>query len=222
MSASADSPTADSPKEAVGLNGSNDARSGEEEAWGEYVGRRAPNIITALRLLAVPFFVFLLIDPTPRANLWATVIFIFASVTDWLDGYIARLYKAESILGTLLDPLADKILVMAALVMLAASPAVARIPAWMVVVLLAREFLVSGLRSLAAVRGTVVPASRWAKHKTAWTFAAIVFLLINEPYTILGVLVDFHNSVIVFLWIAMIYSLGTGAHYAMSLRKMFI
>ena len=113
--------------------------------------------------------------PRPQSNLWATAIFIIASLTDWLDGYIARLYQAETILGTLLDPLADKVLVMAALVMLAAAPSGPRVAAWMVVVLLAREFLVTGLRSLAAVKGTVVPASRWAKHKTAWTLIAIIF-----------------------------------------------
>ena len=86
-----------------------------------------------MRLLAVPVFVFLLIDPTPASSLWATGIFIAASVTDWLDGYLARIYHAESILGTLLDPLADKILVMSALVMLASVTTEPRVPAWMVV-----------------------------------------------------------------------------------------
>lgn len=190
--------------------------------WSEEVGRRAPNIITFLRILVVPVFVFLLIDPTPESNLWATVIFIFASLTDWLDGYIARLYHAESILGTLLDPLADKILVMAALVMLAAIPSGPRVAAWMVVVLLARELIVTGLRSLAAVQGTVVAASRWAKHKTAWTLIAIICLLIDEPFHLFGVLVNFHLSGTVFLWIALVLSVGTGIDYAVKLRRMFI
>lgn len=189
--------------------------------WSDEVGKRAPNVLTFLRILAVPLFVFLLIDPTPQANLWATAIFIVASLTDWLDGYIARIYKAESILGTLLDPLADKVLVMAALVMLASGSSEPRVPAWMVVVILAREFLVSGLRSLAAVKGTVVPASRWAKHKTAWTMVAIVFLLVHEPYKIFSMLVNFHLAGMVFLWLALFFTVTTGVDYAIKLRKMF-
>lgn len=192
------------------------------ERWSNQIGRRAPNVLTVLRLLAVPVFVILLIDPTPQGNLWATAVFIIASLTDWLDGYIARLYDAESILGTLLDPLADKILVMAALVMLAAVPSEPRVPAWMVVVLLSRELIVTGLRSLAAVKGTIVPASRWAKHKTAWTLFAIICLLIDEPYNFFGMLVNFHISGMVFLWIALFFSVTTGIHYAVKLRAMFL
>ena len=184
-------------------------------------GKRLPNILSVLRLLAVPVFVLLLIDPTPQSRLWASGIFMVASITDWLDGYIARVYKAESILGTLLDPLADKVMVMAALVMLAASPHEPRVPAWMVVVLLAREFLVTGLRSLAAVKGMVVPASRWAKHKTAWTLLAIVFLLVDEPYDVFSQPVNFYIAGMVFLWIAVLYSVGTGVDYAVKLRKVF-
>ncbi|MCC6220919.1 MAG: CDP-diacylglycerol--glycerol-3-phosphate 3-phosphatidyltransferase, partial [Deltaproteobacteria bacterium] len=170
--------------------------------WTREVGRRAPNLITVLRLLAVPVFVILLVDPTPQSSIWATVIFIFASITDWLDGYLARLFHAESILGTLLDPLADKILVMAALIMLSSIKTEPFVPAWMVVLLLSREMVVTGLRSIASIKGTVVAASRWAKHKTAWTMVAIVFLLIREPYEVFGILVDFHFSGMVFLWIA--------------------
>ena len=185
------------------------------------VGHRLPNILTALRLLAVPLFVILLIDPTPQSRLWAAFIFMLASITDWLDGYLARIYEAESILGSLLDPLADKILVMAALVMLAASPHEPRVPAWMVVTLLAREFLINGLRSLAAIKGVVVPASRWAKHKTAWTLLAIVFLLVDEPYTVFGHQVNFFLAGMVFLTIALLYSVGTGIQYSIKLKGVF-
>lgn len=185
------------------------------------VGKKLPNILTILRFLLVPVFVILLIDPTPSMGVWAMLLFVFASFTDWLDGYIARIYKAESILGTLLDPLADKILVMAALVMLAAVPFEPRVPAWMVVVLLGREFMVTGLRSLAAVQNIVVPASNLAKHKTAWTFIAIVSLLIKETHEVFGVLVDFHFSGMIFLWLAMILSIVSGVQYAMHLRKLF-
>ena len=199
---------------------SNDSQN--SEPWQDQVGKKLPNLLSILRILAVPIFVFLLIDPTPTSRLWATFIFVVASITDWLDGYIARAYKAESILGTLLDPLADKVLVMAALVMLAAVPAEPRVPAWIVVVLLAREFLVTGLRSLAAVKGTVVPASRWAKHKTAWTIIAIIALLVDEPYVVFGLLVNFYLAGMVFLWIALILSVATGLDYAVRLRKVFL
>jgi CDP-diacylglycerol--glycerol-3-phosphate 3-phosphatidyltransferase len=194
----------------------------EEDSLNDSIGKRIPNFLTALRILAVPVFVYLLIDPTPSKTLWATGIFMFASFSDWLDGYIARLYKAESILGTLLDPLADKILVTSALVMLCAAPEPHRVPAWIVVLLLSREFVVTGLRSLAAVKGTVVPASRWAKHKTAWTLLAICCLLIKENYQLFGSLINFYQAGMIFLWIAVIYSIGTGAQYAIALRKMFV
>lgn len=189
--------------------------------WSDEVGKRAPNVLTAMRLLAVPVFVFLLINPSPSKDLWATAIFLAASVTDWLDGYLARIYKAESILGKMLDPLADKILVSAALIMLAAVPGGGRVPAWIVVVLLSREFIVTGLRSIASLKGVVVPASRWAKHKTAWTFLAVTCLLIHSPYYIFGVLVDFQFSGTIFLWIALFLSVFSGANYAISLRRFF-
>lgn len=187
--------------------------------WSNGIGKRAPNFLSFLRLLVVPLFVFLMIDPTPLSSLWATGLFIIASVTDWFDGYLARIYKAESSLGKLLDPLADKLLVMSALVMLAATPFSARVPAWIVVVLLGRDMIVGGLRSVAAVNGIIVAASRWAKHKTAWTMLAIVFLLIDEPYNVLGLKVYFHAAGMVFLWIALFFSVVTGVAYAISLRK---
>ncbi|MCB0359203.1 MAG: CDP-diacylglycerol--glycerol-3-phosphate 3-phosphatidyltransferase [Bdellovibrionales bacterium] len=189
--------------------------------WSDDWGRRAPNILTIGRMLAVPVFVVLLINPTPQSSLWATAIFVIASVTDWLDGYLARLYQAESILGKLLDPLADKVLVTAALVMLAAVPFDPRVPAWMVVVLLSRELIVTGLRSIAAIRQTVVPAAEWAKHKTAWTMIAIVFLLIHEPYHVGGMLIDFHFAGMFFLWIALVLSLLSGYAYAIQLREIW-
>ncbi len=191
------------------------------DSYHNYIGKQLPNILTMLRILAVPVFVMLLIEPSPGMGMWAMIIFVTASFTDWLDGYIARLYNAQSILGTVLDPLADKILVMAALVMLVAVPAHPRVPAWIVVALLSREFVVTGLRSLAAIQGVVVPASELAKHKTAWTFIAIVCLLIKEPYELYDTLIDFHLSGMIFLWIALIISVVSGVQYAINLRSVF-
>lgn len=191
-----------------------------QSTWSDEVGKRAPNYLTFLRFLLVPVFVLLMVDPTPHTSLWATVLFIFAAFTDWLDGYLARVFQAESILGKVLDPLADKILVTAALVMLVQAPQ--HVPSWMVVVLLSREMVITGLRSLAALKGIVVPASELAKHKTAWTFIAIVALLIGEPYFFFGVLVDFYRSGLVFLWIAMILSVVSGAQYTVQLKSVFL
>lgn len=201
---------------------SNQEAKAADSHWSDEVGKRAPNILTGLRFLLVPVFVILLIDPTPPASLWATIIFIFAALTDWLDGYLARLYHAESILGTVLDPLADKILVMAALVMLTAVPEDQRVPAWMVVVLLSREMIITGLRSLAAIQSIVVPASELAKHKTAWTFIAIVSLLIGDTYEIFGHVIDFHLAGMVFLWIALVLAIVSGFEYGVRLRKIFL
>lgn len=186
------------------------------------IGKSIPNTLTFIRILIIPVFVLLLIDPSPYYSLWATLIFILASFTDWLDGYIARAFDAQSILGTMLDPLADKILVMAALIMLAANVNEPRVPAWIVVTLLSREFLVTGLRSLAAVKGIVVPASEIAKHKTAWTFIAIVCLLIKEPYKVFNTLIDFHRAGITFLWIALLLSVFSGFKYLYDLKRVFV
>jgi len=186
------------------------------------MGKKIPTALTLARILLVPVFVFLLIDPSPHYGLWATSIFVLATFTDWLDGYVARAFDAQSILGTLLDPLADKILVMAALIMLTANSSEPKVPAWMVVALLSREFMVTGLRSLAAVKGIIVPASEMAKHKTAWTFIAILCLLIKEPYKVFDTLIDFHRAGIVFLWISLVLSVVSGIQYAINLKQIFL
>jgi CDP-diacylglycerol---glycerol-3-phosphate 3-phosphatidyltransferase len=105
--------------------------------------------------------------------------------------------------------------------MLAALPPGYGVPAWMVVVLLSREMIITGLRSLAALQGIVVPASESAKHKTAWTFIAIIALLIEAPGNFFGMAVDFHKSGMVFLWIALIFSVHSGMQYAIRLRHVF-
>jgi CDP-diacylglycerol--glycerol-3-phosphate 3-phosphatidyltransferase len=189
--------------------------------WSEIVGKKAPNLLTFFRILLVPVFVWLMADATSTRTTYAAVVFIIASVTDWMDGYIARLFKAESIIGVLLDPIADKVLVTAALVMLAASPGPIRIPAWIVVLLLAREFLVSGLRSLAGVKGIVVPASLAAKYKTAFTLIAIILLLL--PFSILvgDKQYSCHSIGMFALYLALCLSLFSGFDYAVKLRRLF-
>lgn len=183
--------------------------------------RLVPNLLTSLRVLLVPILVVLLIRPTPSSNIWAVMLFIAASVTDWIDGYIARAFNAHTVFGKLLDPLADKILVMAALVMMASASPVPRVPAWMVVLILSREMIVTGLRSLAAFYGVVVPASLLAKHKTFWMMAAIPLLLLNRPYDIFFCVIDCHKLGMVFLWAALLYSIISGIGYAARLCTLF-
>lgn len=174
--------------------------------------KQIPNLLTAFRFLVIPFFVYLLAFPSKSNLLWAGVVFILASITDWLDGYIARLYDAESILGKLLDPLADKVLVMAALVMLSSSK-IAFIPAWLVVLLLSREFLVTGLRSLAAVKGVVVAASKLAKFKTATMMIALILLFLTPLSSY------FKSLGLITLWISAVISVVSGMQYAVRFRS---
>ena len=137
--------------------------------------RNVPNILSLARLLVtVPLVVLILIN-TPAAYLWATALFAAGSITDTLDGRIARRYKLVSNLGVFLDLTADKVYVAAALV---AFTQVAVVPAWITIVIITREFIVSGLRSLAAAQGVVIPAGRWGKQKTLLTLVAMGGILL--------------------------------------------
>jgi CDP-diacylglycerol---glycerol-3-phosphate 3-phosphatidyltransferase len=145
--------------------------------------QRLPNWLTFLRLFLIPLFVFLMHDPSPSMELASACVFVVAALTDVFDGMIARRFSAVSDLGKLLDPLADKILVMSALVMLVAqrSDISGRpwIPGWWVVLILAREIWVTGLRGVAASRGIVVAANDTGKVKSVFQMVAIVFLLLR-------------------------------------------
>lgn len=146
--------------------------------------QQLPNYITYLRLALIPVFVVLMIEPTETMVSLALLVFVFASLTDYIDGYLARRFGAVSDFGKLLDPIADKILVMAALVMLVAQRSMmygeSWVPGWMVVLVLARETWVNGLRSVAAAQGVVVAASKTGKIKSALQMAAIVLLLLHD------------------------------------------
>ena len=143
-----------------------------------------PNMLTYVRLLLIPIFVYLLMDPS-RTMIYAAIgIFVFASLTDYLDGVLARSFNAVSDTGKLLDPVADKILVMAALVMLVSLKTTEVgepwVPVWMVVLILARETWVTGLRSVAASQGVVMAAGQAGKWKSFLQMVAIVFLLLHQ------------------------------------------
>ena len=134
-----------------------------------------PNKLTMFRVILIPFFVvFLLVDITPVDKWIALAVFIIASLTDMLDGKIARKYNLVTNFGKFMDPLADKLLVCSALVCLVA---VDRIPAWMVIVIIAREFIISGFRLVASDNGVVIAASYWGKFKTVSQMAMVILLI---------------------------------------------
>lgn len=135
-----------------------------------------PNKLTVLRVLMVPFFVFfMLTDAGGAANKWiALAIFCVASLTDLLDGKIARARNLVTNFGKFMDPLADKLLVCSAMICLIPS---GMLDAWIVIVIIAREFIISGFRLVASDNGTVIAASYWGKFKTVFQMAMIIVLI---------------------------------------------
>jgi len=134
-----------------------------------------PNGLTVFRILLVPVLVAALLSTSPGGDLVAAGIFALASFTDALDGYIARRQRTVTAFGKLMDPLADKLLITAALVALVSLN---RLAAWVAMVIIAREFAVTGLRLLAAEQGQVIPASVWGKVKTTAQIAAVLALIV--------------------------------------------
>lgn len=134
-----------------------------------------PNKLTMFRVILIPFFVvFLLVDITYVDKWIALGIFIVASLTDLLDGKIARKYNLVTNFGKFMDPLADKLLVCSALICLVALE---RIPAWMVIIIIAREFIISGFRLIASDNGVVIAASYWGKFKTTFQMVMICLMI---------------------------------------------
>ena len=140
-----------------------------------------PNKLTLLRVLMIPFFVGVLLLDGGNSQMLrnvAAAIFIVASLTDLLDGMIARKYNLVTNFGKFMDPLADKLLVCAALICLVE---LGQLPAWMVIVIISREFIISGFRLVAVEQGIVIAASYWGKFKTTFQMIAIVLLVVRLP-----------------------------------------
>jgi CDP-diacylglycerol---glycerol-3-phosphate 3-phosphatidyltransferase len=137
-----------------------------------------PNVLTLLRIVAVPVLVVVLLGAIPGDDAVAAAVFALAALTDGLDGYIARSQGSVTTFGKLMDPLADKLLIVAALVSLVSLD---RLQAWVAMVIIARELAVTGLRSLAAERGVVIAASWLGKVKTALQVAAVFALIVVNP-----------------------------------------
>lgn len=171
-----------------------------------------PNKLTLLRVILVPFFVFfLLTDFVPGSKIIALAIFIAASITDALDGHIARSRNLVTTFGKFLDPLADKVLVISALVCLCELNVVGAVP---VIIIVAREFMVSGLRLVTANEGVVVAAGIWGKLKTAFTMVAEVVILVGLCFSFEGTAADIANIIYqVLIWIATALTIISGCVY---------
>lgn len=137
-----------------------------------------PNVLTMMRIVAVPVVVVALLDETPNGDTLAAIVFALAALTDGLDGYIARSRDSVTTFGKLMDPLADKLLITAALVSLVSLN---RLQAWVAMVIIAREFAVTGLRSIAADRGVIISASWMGKVKTVLQIGAVFALITFNP-----------------------------------------
>lgn len=185
------------------------------------------NKITLLRIFLIPIFmVFMLVDFSigtvmlfeqiiPIHHLIGAIIFIVASATDWIDGYVARKYNLITNLGKFLDPLADKILVTAAFVSLVHLQFA---PAWIVIIILSREFAVTGIRLIAAGEGDVIAASQLAKWKTTFQIIAIAALLLyNIPFSMFSF--PFGE---VMLWIALLLTILSGIDYFWKNRQLLL
>jgi CDP-diacylglycerol---glycerol-3-phosphate 3-phosphatidyltransferase len=140
-----------------------------------------PNMLTMGRIAIIPLFVWFTYDGDPWYSLMAASVFTIAAVTDVIDGFLARRWNMITVVGKLLDPLADKLIVAAALVMMVR---LGRLPAWVVIALLSREFIVTGLRQVAASEGMVIAAGQEGKWKTALQLVGIVALCIHYPHFI--------------------------------------
>ncbi|MEG0687185.1 MAG: CDP-diacylglycerol--glycerol-3-phosphate 3-phosphatidyltransferase [Hungatella sp.] len=170
-----------------------------------------PNKLTILRILMIPFFVVMLLlegGMNPTYRYVAAAIFIVASLTDLLDGKIARKYHLVTNFGKFMDPLADKLLVCSALICLIE---LGQLPAWMVIVIISREFIISGFRLVASDNGIVIAASYWGKWKTVFQMASVILLILN--------LSPLHLVTAACVWIALVLTVISLVDYLVKNHK---
>lgn len=164
------------------------------------------NKITILRVFLIPIFIIMLYLDIDNNHIYAAIIFAIASITDALDGYIARSQNLITNFGKFIDPLADKMLVSTALILLVE---LGKIPGWIVVIIIAREFTITGFRVLAASEGITIAASPWGKIKTITQIFAIILILLNNfPFNSLNVPID--N---IMLYLSLIFTIISGFDY---------
>lgn len=171
-----------------------------------------PNKLTVARVIMVPFFVlFLLTGWGGAANRYICfAIFAIASMTDWFDGYLARKNHLVTDFGKFMDPLADKLLVCSALICMIE---LGRIPSWMVVIIIAREFIISGFRLIAAEKGVVIAANYWGKFKTASQMIMIILLILQIDLPFFKVLTT------IFIWLSLALTVISLVTYILENRQ---
>lgn len=170
-----------------------------------------PNLVTFTRILLIPVFVMLFATPTPDRSLMAAIVFVIAAVTDLLDGYLARRSGQVTTLGKLLDPIADKLLVLSALILLVN---VDRVSALIAILIIAREVAVTGVRAIAASEGIIIAAETTGKYKMVLQIVAIVFLVLEG--TVVEALGNLHLPGIATLYFSLLLSYVSGAKYVWS------
>jgi CDP-diacylglycerol--glycerol-3-phosphate 3-phosphatidyltransferase len=171
-----------------------------------------PNTITLIRLSVVPFLFILLWSPGEFWSLVLAILFVAASITDLLDGYIARKYQLVTTMGKFLDPIADKLMINTAMILMIP---IGRIPAWIVALTIIRDFVVDGVRSIASSEGLFIQASRLGKQKTLAQIIAVTALLIHYP--IFGA--DAHRVGIIVLYFAFVLTVYSGTNYFIQFYK---
>ncbi|MGD9132405.1 MAG: CDP-diacylglycerol--glycerol-3-phosphate 3-phosphatidyltransferase [Desulfobacterales bacterium] len=172
-----------------------------------------PNQLTMFRIAAVPIIIILMLFPNRICTFIAALLFSAAAITDYLDGFLARKSGQVTTLGKVMDPVADKLLVSSAFIMLV-SPG--WVPAWMACIIIGRELAVTGLRNIIAEKGEDLSASNLGKYKTGFQIAAIIPLMIHYPFWGLNVQVIGN----LFLWGALVFTIWSGADYFIRSRRL--
>jgi len=174
-----------------------------------------PNGVTVIRILAIPVILLLLFTTGRTFQIITAIVFLLVALTDMLDGYFARRRKMVTTLGKFLDPLADKLLIVTALIALISARGV---PLWMVIVIVGREIAVTGLRGIAMSEGIVVSSSMMGKYKTAFEMTSIFFLILDGKY----LSIDFHLIGITLLWVALLLAIFSAVDYFKKFLKTII
>jgi CDP-diacylglycerol--glycerol-3-phosphate 3-phosphatidyltransferase len=181
-----------------------------------------PNLLTMLRIVMIPVVLWLMLDGTPKANFWAALFYILSAVTDALDGWLARRMNLISVLGKFLDPLADKLLVMATLVFMAYLGRLPLLGVVAVIIMVGRELSITALRTIAMSEGVVMAAGQGGKDKTALQMAAILCLILQHPYDVdflfVTVRADLTEVGLILLYLSLVFAITSAGEYV----KLFV
>jgi len=173
-----------------------------------------PNLLTMARVVMIPIVLWLMWLQTREANFWATILYSLAAVTDFVDGYLARRMGLTSVLGKFLDPLADKLIVLATLVLMVE---LGHVPAWPVIIITGRELSITALRTIAISEGVVIGASRGGKDKTAVQMVALVALILHDTYVLdwgfYKAAVDLNTVGLALLYLSVFFALTSAGEY---------